>query len=126
MGKVVHFEIPVDDVERAKRFYGAIFGWETHDMAEMDYTVVQTTAVDAATQQPTEPGAINGGLYRRTAETPRQPVLTIDVASIDDALKQVEAAGGSVVQPRTAIPGMGAFAYFTDPEGNTLGLWENA
>jgi uncharacterized protein len=52
------------------------------------------------------------------------PVITIDVDGIDDALKQVEAEGGSTVTPRTAIPGMGAFAYFKDPEGNVLGLWE--
>jgi predicted enzyme related to lactoylglutathione lyase len=74
---------------------------------------------------PTEAGAINGGLMRRTGETP-SPVITIDVDSVDQALKQVEAAGGRVVRPRTEIPGMGAFAYFTDTEGNTLGLWDNA
>ena len=123
MRKIVHFEIPADDVGRAKEFYGSVFGWQLQDMPEMEYTVVQTTDVDPQTQMPTEPGAINGGLVRRTANTP-SPVLTIDVDSIDDALKQVESAGGGVVLPRTEIPGMGAYAYFTDPEGNTLGLWE--
>jgi predicted enzyme related to lactoylglutathione lyase len=53
-------------------------------------------------------------------------VLTINVASVEDALKQVEAGGGTVVRPRTEIPGMGWFAYFKDTEGNTLGLFENA
>jgi uncharacterized protein len=94
-------------------------------MPEMDYTIVRTTEVDEATQMPTSAGAINGGLMRRSQETPA-PVITIDVESVDQALKHVEAAGGRVVRPRTEIPGMGAFAYFTDPEGNTLGLWENA
>jgi hypothetical protein len=125
MHGVVHFEIPADDVPRAKEFYGSVFGWQLQDMPEMDYTLVHTVDVDEQTQMPTTPGAINGGLMRRTAETPA-PVLTIDVESIDEALAQVEAAGGRVVRPRTEIPGMGAFAYFTDPEGNTLGLWENA
>lgn len=125
MGKVVHFEIPADDLERAKRFYGEVFGWQLTDMPEMDYTIIGTTPVDEQTQQPTEPGAINGGMMRRTAQTP-SPVVTIDVASVTDALKEIESAGGRVVQGRTEIPGMGAFAYFTDPEGNTLGLWENA
>ena len=60
---------------------------------------------------------------KRSAETPA-PVITIDVESIDDTLKQVEAQGGSTVAPRQAIPGMGAFAYFKDSEGNVLGLWE--
>ena len=119
MDKVVHFEIPADDVERAKRFYGSVFGWEMADMPEMGYTVVKTTPVDEQTQLPSEPGAINGGMYRRS-------VLTIDVNSVDYALREIEAAGGRVLRSRTEIPGMGAFAYFTDPEGNALGLWENA
>jgi hypothetical protein len=125
MRKVVHFEIPADDVERAKQFYGTIFGWQLQDMPEMGYTVVRTTDVDEQSQMPTTPGAINGGMMQRSPETPA-PVLTIDVDSVEDALKQVESGGGSVVRPRTEIPGMGAFAYFKDPEGNTLGLWENA
>jgi uncharacterized protein len=125
MDKVVHFEIPTDDLARAKDFYGSIFGWNLQTMDEMDYTIAMTTAVDEQTQMPTEPGAINGGMMKRSSETP-SPVLTIGVGSIDDSLHQVEAAGGAVVQPRTEIPGMGAFAYFKDTEGNVLGLWENA
>jgi predicted enzyme related to lactoylglutathione lyase len=126
MRKVVHFEIPADDVERAKDFYGSVFGWElqTQQMEGGDYTSAKTTSVDEQTQLPTEPGAINGGLYQRSEGAPSTPVITIDVDAIDDALKQVEDKGGSTVLPRTAIPGMGAFAYFKDPEGNVLGLWE--
>jgi predicted enzyme related to lactoylglutathione lyase len=52
------------------------------------------------------------------------PVITVGVPSIDDSVKRIEEAGGSVVTPRTEIPGMGAFAYFKDTEGNLLGLWE--
>ena len=126
MRKVVHFEIPADDIERAKQFYSGVFGWELADMPEMGYTVVKTTPVDEQTQLPSEPGAINGGMFRRSADTPSAPILMIDVSSVDDSLKEIEAAGGRVFRPRTEIPGMGAFAYFTDPEGNALGLWENA
>jgi hypothetical protein len=122
MRSVVHFEIPADDVARAKEFYRSVFDWQLQDMPEMDYTIVRTTDVDE-NQMPTTPGAINGGLMSRSQDTPA-PVLTIDVESIDQALKQVQAAGGRVVRERTEIPGMGAYAYFTDPEGNTLGLWE--
>lgn len=124
MDKIVHFEIPVDDLARAKGFYGSIFGWDIQDVPDMDYTVVQTVAVDER-QMPTEPGAINGGMMQRSFGV-ASPVLTIEVASIDDALKLVEDAGGGTVMPRQEIPGMGAFAYFTDTEGNTLGLWESA
>ena len=51
-------------------------------------------------------------------------MITIDVEAIDSALAQVESNGGVTVLPRTAIEGMGAFAYFRDPEGNVMGLWE--
>jgi uncharacterized protein len=124
MDKVVHFEIPVDDLDRAKSFYGSVFEWGIQTLEQMDYTVAMTTEVDAKTQMPLEPGAINGGIMRRTPETPA-PIITIQVASIDDSLKEIESAGGSTVQPRSEIPDMGAFAYFKDTEGNVLGLWEN-
>ena len=125
MRKVVHFEIPADDLDRAKTFYGSVFGWrlQTMPMAGGEYTTIGTTPVDEQTQMPTEPGAITGGMMQRDEQTPA-PVITIDVEAIDDALKQIEAGGGTTVTPRTAIPGMGAFAYFKDPEGNVLGLWE--
>jgi uncharacterized protein len=122
MDKIVHFEIPADDVARAKEFYSSTFDWQLEDMEGMDYTIVRTVSVDEQ-QMPTEPGAINGGMMKRTPDTP-SPVITINVDSVDRALRQVEAGGGSVVQPRQEIPGMGAFAYFKDTEGNTLGLWE--
>jgi len=126
MPKVVHFEIPADDVDRAKNFYGSIFGWDlqTQQMGEGEYTSVLTTAVDDQTRLPTEPGAINGGMMERTSDV-SAPVITIDVDGIDDALSQIEANGGSTVTPRTPIPGLGAFAYFKDSEGNVLGLWES-
>ena len=128
MDKVVHFEIPVDDGARAKEFYRSAFDWELNDQ-DMGggniYTIAITTPIDEKTQSPTEPGGINGGLFQRTPETPTTPVITIGVDGIDDTLKKVEAGGGTVVQPRTAIEGQGAFAYFKDSEGNVVGLWEN-
>ncbi len=125
MDKVVHFEITADDLGRAKEFYGSIFGWDLQDMefGSATYTTATTVPVDDK-MMPTEPGAINGGMMERSADIP-SPVITVNVDSIDDALKRIEAAGGSVVQPRQEIPNMGAFAYFRDTEGNTLGLWEN-
>jgi len=126
MDKVVHFEIPADDVERAKAFYGSVFGWQlnTTPVGEGEYTSVITTAVDPQTFAPTEPGGINGGMMQRSDTTP-SPVITIGVDDIDRSLKEVEANGGTVVTPRTAIPDLGAFAYFKDPDGNVMGLWES-
>ncbi len=122
MRKVVHFEIPADDVGRAKEFYGSVFEWQLQDIEGMDYTSVTTVPVDDQ-QMPSEPGAINGGLVARSEDV-AVPVLTVDVNSIDETLKSVEAAGGSVVRSRSEIPGMGAYAYLRDTEGNVVGLWE--
>ena len=124
MDKIVHFEIPTDDLARAKDFYSSNFGWQLMDMEGMDYTIVMTVDVDEQ-QMPKEPGAINGGMMKRSSDLPA-PVITINVDSVDDALGRIESSGGSVVRSKTEIPGMGAFAYFTDTEGNTMGLWENA
>ena len=127
MDKVVHFEIPVDDEGRAKEFYASTFDWQLNDN-DMGggniYTTAMTVAIDEQ-MRPKEPGAINGGIMKRSSQTPT-PVITIGVDSIDDALKKIEASGGSTITPRTPIPDMGAFAYFKDSEGNTMGLWENA
>ena len=126
MRKVVHFEIPADDLDRAKNFYGSVFGWKLETMSMPgggEYTAVMTTPVDEQTQLPTEPGAINGGMMQRDEQTPT-PVITIEVEGIDDALKEIESRGGTTVVPRTEIPDMGAYGYFKDPEGNVMGLWE--
>ena len=127
MDKVLHFEITVDDEERAKEFYGSIFDWELNsaDMGGgMAYTTITTVPIDDK-MMPKEPGAINGGFTSKGKETP-SPVITIGVDSIDDTLKKIEAGGGSTITPRTPIPNMGAFAYFKDSEGNTMGLFESA
>jgi uncharacterized protein len=123
MDKVVHFELPVDDADRARGFYGSVFEWGLQPMEGYEYTLALTTPVDDKTQMPTEPGAINGGLTPRAAETPA-PRIVISVDSIDESLKKVEAEGGTTLTPRAEMPGMGAYAYFKDTEGNVIGLWE--
>jgi predicted enzyme related to lactoylglutathione lyase len=126
MDRVTHFEIPADDLERAKGFYRSAFDWELNDIdmgGGASYTIVMTTPVDAEGQLPKDPGAINGGMFRRSANL-ATPVITVEVSDIEAAIGKIEAGGGAVVQPRTEIPGMGAYAYFRDSEGNVLGLWE--
>ena len=123
MAGVVHFEIPADDKERANTFYHSAFGWNLTPMQEMDYTIAITTPSDEQTGMPSAPGAINGALFPRT-DSLRTPVITIDVEDVDAALAQVESAGGSVLQAKDAVPGMGYFAYFKDTEGNIMGLWQ--
>ena len=123
-GKVVHFEIPFDDGARARSFYGDVFGWQLMEMPEMDYTIVMTGPTDQETG-PTEAGFINGGMFARSDAFPgKGPTVVIDVPSIDDALTKVGGAGGAVVGEKLAVGEMGFAAYFTDPEGNLIGLWE--
>lgn len=125
-GKVVHFEVPYDDGDRAREFYGSVFGWQLMELPEMSYTIVSTGPSDPETG-PTEPGYIGGGMFERSAEFPgRSPTLVIDVPSIDEALATVVEAGGAVAQGKLAVGDMGFAAYFTDTEGNLMGLWETA
>lgn len=123
MNKVVHFEIPFDDKERSKKFYSEAFGWKYDEMPEVGYIGAITSPTDD-TMMPSEPGSINGGLFERTKENPT-PVITIAVDSIDDHVKKIEAAGGTMVSLKGEVPGMGYYAYFKDTENNIIGLWEN-
>ena len=125
-GKVVHFEIPFDDGDRARGFYGETFGWQMVPVPGMSYTMVMTGPSDPE-QGPTEPGFINGGMFERSAEFPgKAPSLVIDVPSVDEALRKVEAAGGTIVTRKTPVGDMGFTGYFTDTEDNLIGLWETA
>jgi predicted enzyme related to lactoylglutathione lyase len=123
MDKVVHFEIPFENKQRAMKFYTQSFGWQLTDMPEMQYVMARTVDVDEK-QMPKEPGAINGGLFERPKDVP-SPTLYVGVDSVDATVKKVQAAGGKVVTARTPIPGMGAYARVTDTEGNVIGLFES-
>ncbi len=124
-GKVVHFEIPADNVERAKSFYQKAFDWQINQYPGMEYHMVGTTPVDQKTQVPTEPGAINGGMTKRNNEV-KNTVITIDVQDIDSSLKSIEKLGGKTVQKKQPVGDMGFTAYFKDTEGNIVGLWQSA
>jgi predicted enzyme related to lactoylglutathione lyase len=122
-GKVVHFELPADDQNRAKTFYAEAFGWDLADVPGMAYTMVTTTP--SGDRGPTEPGAINGGMAGRGGPI-TAPVITIDVDDIDTALATVERLGGKTVQGRMPVGEMGFTGYFSDTEGNVVGLWQTA
>lgn len=127
MNGIVHFEIPADDMERARKFYGGIFGWDLKDWPMPDgsvYIGARTTPINEETHLPIEPGAINGGIMKRTADV-KAPVLAINVASIDETIAKIEAAGGKIVMPKVDMSGMGYYAYVTDLENNVIGLWED-
>lgn len=128
MDPIVHFELPVADTDAAKKFYGPIFGWKLQDWPMPDgstYIGVHTTPIDEKTRIPLKPGAINGGIMKRS-DTVKAPVFAIHVDSIDEKMKEVVTAGGTVVMPKVDMMGMGFYAYFADPSGNVVGLWEDA
>src|SRR2546430_17170284 len=115
-GRVVHFEIPADDVERAQSFYREAFGWQITPMPEMNYTLIGTTATDE-TGAPTEPGAINGGMMQRQGRF-TAPVVTIETDDIESTLQQGEQLGGAGVEPQMGLRAMGLAAYFSGHAGN--------
>lgn len=124
MDKVVHFEVPFDDGERATTFYREAFGWQLNAMPQFQYVMVTTSATDDQ-GRPTEPGAINGGMLERQGPI-SAPVITVGVDNLDDALARVEKLGGKVAIGRQPVGDMGYSAYFHDTEGNLIGLWQNA
>ena len=123
MNKVVHFEFPWDDKERAKAFYQNVFAWKPFEWEELKYTSWQTGDVDEK-MQPIEPGFINGGSSKRDPSMP-YPMFYIDVVDMDAALAKIVENGGSVVRGKTSLGEngeMGYLAWFKDSEGNILGL----
>jgi predicted enzyme related to lactoylglutathione lyase len=122
-GRVVHFEVPFEDRERAGGFYSDAFGWKLVPIPEMSYTLVTTGPSEQG--PPSEPGFINGGMLERGAEL-RGPVVTIEVDDIDATLRRIESLGGTTISPMEQVGDMGFAAYFTDTEGNLMGLWQNA
>ncbi|MGA2971011.1 MAG: VOC family protein [Candidatus Bathyarchaeia archaeon] len=122
LDSIVHFEIPVDKMDRAQKFYKETFGWSINAIPEMDYTLVGTTATNEQ-GRPTEPGAINGGMLVRE-EPVKHTVVTINVKSIDDAEKRLQKNGGKMIRKKMPVADMGFAAYFQDTEGNVVGLWE--
>ena len=65
-GRIVHFEVPFDDGDRARAFYGDLFGWKLQHMPDMQYTLVMTGPVSEQGVS-SEPGYINGGMMQREA-----------------------------------------------------------
>ena len=118
MSRPVHFDITADDPERAVAFYEKAFGWKiTHWGGDgpMDYWLI-TTGKD-------DPG-IDGGLAKRN-EGQNGVMNTIGVPSVDEYLERITSAGGQVIMPKDAIPGVGWFAACADPDGNQFGIMQD-
>jgi predicted enzyme related to lactoylglutathione lyase len=117
MPRPIHFDISADDPERAVAFYGNVFGWKFDKWdGPMEYWMVQTG-------ENGEPG-IDGGLSRRSENS--GPVMnTIGVPDADVYVAKITGQGGTIVMPKSAIPGVGWFVAATDTEGNAFGLMQS-
>ncbi|MDM5206131.1 VOC family protein [Cytobacillus kochii] len=123
MSRLVHFEIHVDDMDRARKFYGEVFGWAFEDWSEfagMPY-------FGAVTGDEDEPG-IDGALMQRQSPPPEsnQPLngyaCTIGVENYHAIEEKILNNGGVVALPKYALPGMAWQGYYKDTEGNIFGI----
>ena len=112
---IIWFEIPADKPERAKKFYGKLFGWKINPFPGMpDYQHIDTGGADASP---------DGGLMKRMH--PAHTITTyINVPSVTKAMAKVKKLGGKICRPKTAVPQMGYFAICLDTEKNAFAVWE--
>lgn len=115
MDKVAHFELPVDNVERAKKFYRETFNWQTEDLPEKNYIIIKTG------------GEIDGEMLKRdyAKNIPNYPTITVNVDDIEMSIKKIKNAGGLILKDKTQVADLGFMAYFRDSEGNILSIWQN-
>lgn len=115
----IFFEIQADDVQRAAKFYQAIFGWEfsKNPGAPVEYLDIHADGE-------------RGGLLKRPAKTPPSEhganafVCSLEVAHFDETARLILTQGGSVALEKFPIPGRCWQGYFIDTEGNTFGIFE--
>ena len=112
---IVWFEIPADNVDRARTFYGKLFGWKIERFpGPRPYWHIDTGGADATP---------DGGMMER--QRPEHSVTNyVGVPSVDEAAAKVEKLGGRICMPKTAVPQMGYFIICNDTENNTFALWE--
>ncbi len=109
---IVHVEISAADREASGKFYHDLFGWEVQQMPEANYATFATGD-----------GEVGGGLNPITNGNPPGTIMVyVNTDDIEDSLRKVESLGGKVLSRPEMIPGIGLFAYFKDPTGNTLAL----
>ncbi len=108
-----HFELMTEDPAKCKAFYGAVFDWQFDEESMPGYTLVNTGA------EPT------GGVFPKPADAPSACLNAyFQVDNIDATLEKATQHGGKVIVPKTAIPNVGHFAMFADPEGIAIGLMQ--
>ncbi|MHA1916170.1 MAG: VOC family protein [Promethearchaeota archaeon] len=119
------FNLPVDDMARAKEFFSKTFGWAFMATGmDGDHHFATTVPTDE-NGLPTEPGGINGGLLQRGAYKQQVTSIFIKVKSIDDTLEKVDTNGGKLVLTKVPMADFAYLAQIKDTEGNLISLWED-
>jgi predicted enzyme related to lactoylglutathione lyase len=115
---ITWFEIPVTDIDRAQAFYEAVLG---RKLRREDFGG-QTLAIFPY-DNPATGGALQAGANASARAGSGIRIYLDCMPSIDAALARIEAAGGHIVAPKSALPpGMGFIAHLRDTEGNEVGL----
>jgi uncharacterized protein len=115
MARPIHFEILSDNPERIVGFYRETLGWTASTWnGPQSYWLIGTGAEGT-------PG-INGGIMHK--HFPQPVINTVEVASLEDTIAKVVAAGGKVVRGPNDIPGVGRHAYCSDPDGTLFGVMQ--
>jgi predicted enzyme related to lactoylglutathione lyase len=106
-----HWELMVGNVEKAIEFYSTVFDWEIDRDSLPNYPLIRT-------------GDTPGGAFiAKPTSTPAPAMNTyFYVQDIESTLARALVSGGSLIAPKTPIPGMGFWAMFADPDGIPIGL----
>ncbi len=113
-----HFSIECGDVERAKAFYEAVFGWRIEPWGPPGYYQIFIGP------HPAPIGDLRGRREPLTGTGCSGYECTIGVTSLKDILPAIEAHGGRIASKPYRIEGVGDLAYFEDTEGNRAGVME--
>ena len=110
--RVNHFEVIGRDGKKLQEFYGKVFQWKIDADNDMQYGMISGTD-----------GGIGGGIGAAPPNMePHGVTFYVEVANLEDTLRNVESAGGKTVMPPSDVPGGPRLAMFTDPEGHMIGL----
>jgi uncharacterized protein len=112
MAGALQYEIPAEQADRATNFFETVFGWAVERRG--------------STAQPWLLGTPRPGAPRACRLHGQPGLRTIVVDDLHGTLKRIETAGGEVVVPPHAAPGVGALAFFSDTERNVWGLCEGS
>ena len=116
MSRVIWFEIPADDPERAAKFYKDVFGWTVEKWdGPFDYWLINTG--------PDEEPGIHGAIMNK--DMGQMVRDTIGVESYDKFAEKIEKEGGKMLSEKIDIPGMGVMGSFQDTEGNIFAIMES-